>query len=196
MELAAQRVADRFRRTFLIRAAVCIVVAAVITFSADHTPGFGLVAFGVFALVVAAVVLTSAAGTTRTRSGRGIVLAQGLVWALGGVLALVAAAGGTATASTALVPVLGSTSVAAGALELVVGLLRSERPAPHRDRIAAGAATVLLGLIVTVVPYDPVFVVGLFGAYAAILGVFLVIAALSVRSETNQHSEPRKVSQS
>jgi hypothetical protein len=196
MELAARSVADRFRQVFLIRAAVCIVVAAVITFSADHTPGFGLVVFGAFSLVVAVVVLSTAATTTRTPSGRGIVLTQGAVWALGGVLALVAAVGGPGTASPALVPVLGSTSVAAGALELVVGLLRSERPAPHRDRIAAGAATVLLGLIVTVVPYDPVFVVGLFGAYAAILGVFLVIAALSVGSEAHQPSGPGKVSQS
>lgn len=194
MELAARSVADRFRQVFLIRAAVCIVVAAVITFSADHTPGFGLVVFGAFSLVVAAVVLATAAATTRTGSGRGIVLAQGLVWAVGGVLALVAA--GSDAAPSALVPVLASTSVAAGALELVVGLLRSERPAPHSDRIAAGAATVLLGLIVSVVPYDPVFVVGLFGAYSAILGVFLVIAALSVRSEAHQPSESRKVSQS
>ena len=85
-----------------------------------------------------------------------------------------------------------------GFLELYLGLRGRRRTPAARDWIWAGALTALFAVVVVMLPPDlnqqftgtegvtgvltaSVIAVGAFGAYAAIVGVYLVIGALSLK---------------
>lgn len=174
----------------LVRAIPAIVLAIVITFSADHSSALGLVTFGIFGVVsglaMGIVALLGTAGTGRT-----IQLIQASLALLAGIAALAVTGGGLPY----LVLIVSAWAATTGFLELYLGL-RARREAGARDRIFLGALTVVLAIAVLVVPPDfvqpfafdevtgqvtaSVVIVGLLGAYWAILGIFLVIAAVPV----------------
>lgn len=180
----------------LARAVPALVLGLVITFSQDHSAPFGLVGFGVFAVVTAAVLLAS--GLRADRGARGLVLLQGVVTAVAGVAALVAPAGGLGY----LVLVVSAWAIVAGALEAVNGIRFRRGRIAARDWLVTGVLTVLLGLAFLLVPQtfsDPyaiedegevvfagtvtaeILLVGILGAWAIIAGVQLAIAAGSLR---------------
>jgi hypothetical protein len=68
------------------------------------------------------------------------------------------------------------------ALELYAGYRHRDR-AIAREWLTAGAFTALLAIVVGAFQVNDVYAVGLFGAYGAILGVYLVIAGISLRSD-------------
>lgn len=182
----------------LLRAVPAIVVAIVVTFSADHSATLGLATFGAFAAFSGAVILVFAlrqgAGITRTLS-----FVQGGLGLLVGVAALAVTGGGVSY----LVFLVSAWAVVTGFIELYLGVRArrstgADAKAISRDLIFAGGLTVVLAIIVLVVPPDfsqpftgpdgvareltaSVIIVGLLGAYWAVLGVFLVIAALSLK---------------
>ena len=65
-----------------------------------------------------------------------------------------------------------------GALEVLSGLRREDAGPWSRDAIAVGGLTVVVGLLLSVLPPDAVFVVGLLGAWGAVVAVYLGIAAV------------------
>jgi len=176
----------------LVRAVPAIVLAIVITFSADHSAALGLLTFGVFGVVsglgIGIVALRGAAG-----AGRTIQLIQAALTVLAGVAALAVTGGGLPY----LVLILSAWAVTTGLLELYLGL-RARGEIGARDRMFIGALTIVLAIVVLVVPPDylqpfafdevtgevtaSVIIVGLLGAYWAILGVFLSIAAIPVKA--------------
>jgi uncharacterized membrane protein HdeD (DUF308 family) len=178
----------------ILRAAPAILLAVFITFTADHSPAVGLVAFGIFAALSGAIVAVAswrmlAPGVTRT-----LFVAQGVVTVLAGIAALVLSDDGI----TFLLVVLTSFAIVTGALELFAGLRNRGKTPLARDWVFVGALTLLLAIAVLLVPAGlqqqftgpdhvarvltaSVFVVGLLGAYSAILGVYLVIAGLSLK---------------
>jgi len=176
----------------LVRAVPAIVLAIVITFSADHSAALGLLTFGVFGVVsglgIGIVALRGAAG-----AGRTIQLIQAALTVLAGVAALAVTGGGLPY----LVLILSAWAVTTGFLELYLGL-RTRGEIGARDRMFIGALTIVLAIVVLVVPPDylqpfafdevtgevtaSVIIVGLLGAYWAILGVFLSIAAIPVKA--------------
>jgi uncharacterized membrane protein HdeD (DUF308 family) len=177
----------------LLRAVPALAMGVIITFSPDHSPRIGLVVFGA-AVVVTGLVLVVGA-LTRLRddpSSRTLQLLQGLVGLVAGVVALVLSSGGL----TALVAVVLAWAFVTGALELVTGLRRRGRSPLARDWTTVGALTLAL-----LVPPDyarelggieriegvltsSTVLVGLLGAYGALIGVFLVIAGLSLKWQT------------
>lgn len=175
----------------LLRAVPAIVLAVVVTFSADHSAPLGLVTFGVFGAAAGAVLtvfaLRSAAGPVRT-----LQFLQGVLTLVAGVGALAVAGGGLPY----LVFLVSGWAVLTGFIELYIGIRTRRSSSIARDSIFAGALTVLLAVVLLVIPPDfsqpytgpdevereltaSIIVVGLLGAYWAILGVFLVIAGLS-----------------
>ena len=174
----------------LVRAVPAIVLAIVITFSADHSSALGLLTFGIFGIVsglaIGIFALRGAAGPGRT-----IQLIQAVITLVAGIAAAAVTGGGLPY----LVLILSAWAVTTGFLELYLGL-RARREPGARDHIFIGALTVVLAIAVLVVPPDfvqpfafdevtgqvtaSVIVVGLLGAYWAILGIFLVIAAVPV----------------
>lgn len=176
----------------VLRAVPALVLGLVITFSPDHSAAFGLVAFGLYALVAGAVLLVSALRGLFEAGARLLFVLQAIVTLLAGIAAMVLPGGGTPY----LVWVLSAWAVLAGALELVNGLRHRRTSPAARDWILTGALTLLLGVAVLLVPpglaisyagpdevtrvlTDAIVVVGMLGAWAVIVGVQLAIAAVS-----------------
>ncbi|MEP6480773.1 MAG: hypothetical protein ABJA94_02065 [Rhodoglobus sp.] len=178
----------------IARAVPAAALAAVITFSADHSAALGLVTFGVFGLASGAVILVAALRWARAGVERGVLVVHG-------TLAMVAGAASIAVPGAGLpflVFVVTSFAVVSGFLELYVGLRGRRTDSFARDRIFLGGLTVLLAIAVLLVPPGlaqaftgpdgvarqltaSVVVVGLLGAYWAIAAVFLAIGGLSLK---------------
>jgi hypothetical protein len=172
----AQRLSQR--RTAVVagtaaRAFVAAVLAAVVTFSADHTPSFGLVALGVFGIVFGAV---SAIGVPRRGTGP-LLLARAAVFVVGGIVALALVRGDLEV----LVGVETALFLVAGALELIAGLRRGAPAETAGDAIVVGGLELLVGVMLVLLDHDAVFTVGVLGAWAAVVAVYLGIAAVSLR---------------
>jgi len=167
-----------------VRAVIALIAAVVVTFTQGaHTPVFGLVVFGCFAIAdgIATAVLTFVFGPrslTRT-----LFVIQGAIGVVAGVLALTLASSGLGL-FLYLVTVWGALT---GFLELYSGLRDRGRDAAARDWLVTGALTAVLALVLLLVPADALLAVGLFGAWAVIVGVFQGIGAVSLRSATRSH---------
>ncbi|MCU1439379.1 MAG: hypothetical protein JWP85_376 [Rhodoglobus sp.] len=177
----------------LARAIPALALALVITFNADHSAALGLVTLGLFGIVAGAI-LTAFAFRSAKGVARTITLAQGLVTIAAGIASLAAPGGGLPY----FVFVLTAFAAITGFLELYLGLRSRGRSRASRDWVFAGALTAVLALVVLLLPPDfsqqftgpdgvtreltaSVIVVGALGAYWAILGVYLVIAGLSLK---------------
>jgi uncharacterized membrane protein HdeD (DUF308 family) len=182
----------------LLRALPAAVVAVVITFSADHSTTLGFVTFGALALVTGAILLVGAIRSLDSGTVRTVFVLQAVVSVLVGAIALVFPGAGLGL----LLLLVGGFGVVTGFLELYSGL-RSRRSGSGtadsaKDWIFLGGLTVLLAVAALVIPpgYNQPFtgpdgveraltasiiIVGIIGAYAAIAGVYLVIAGLSLK---------------
>jgi uncharacterized membrane protein HdeD (DUF308 family) len=178
-----------------LRAVVALAVGFAITFTPAHSAVFGLVAFGLFAVVEGAVVAAGAFGDRAERRSRGLFAVQGAVTVVAGVAALVLPDGGVRY----LVWVVSAWAIVTGALELVSGIRARGRVGMARDWIIVGGLTLILAIGVLIVPPDytqtlggiervtghltaSVVLVGMFGAWAIVAGVLLGIAAVSART--------------
>ncbi len=181
----------------LARAIPAIIVGIVITFSQDHSAALGVTAFGVFAIVTAAVVLASALRADRAL--RGITWVHGIVTAVAGIAALAL----PERTLGVLVLLVSAWAIITGALDVVNGIrFRRTRPIA-RDWLLAGGLTVVLGFVFLIFPKDyadpfaieekgeivasgvvtaDVSLVGVFGAWAFIIGALFAIAAVSLRT--------------
>lgn len=176
----------------LLRALPAVALAVVITFSADHSAPLGLLTFGIFGLLAGAVI---AAASWRSAPGllRTLGVVQGALTVVAGVATLAVVGGGLPY----LVFVVSGWAVVTGFIELYVGIrTRGVSPAA-RDQVFVGALTVVLAVVLLVIPPDfsqgyivdgvdyeltaSIIVVGLLGAYWAILGVFLIIGAFTLK---------------
>lgn len=186
-------VGDRYWMYVLVRAIPAAFIALFITFNADHSVQIGWVTLVAFAALTGNII---AIGATKSLVGepQRLQIIQGLVLVVGGVVGLFASAGGLVV----LTIVLSAVFVVSGALELVAGIRSRGMAAAARDWIFLGAASVVFGLAVLLIPTDlsqeitipgkevpnltaSVVVVGALGAYAAIVTVYLVIAGLSLK---------------
>lgn len=177
----------------LARAVPALVLALVVTFTADHSAPVGLLAFGLFGAASGAVItvfaLRAETGTVRT-----VQFVQGVITVVAGVVSLVMINGGLPF----FLFLVGAFAAVTGALELYLGLRGRGKHSSSRDWSFVGGLTVVLAIVVLLVPpgfVQPftgtngfegqltasVIVVGALGAYWAILGVYLVIAALSLK---------------
>jgi hypothetical protein len=177
----------------LARAIPAAALACVVTFAGgNYTPEFGLFVFGGFALIagVLGVILSlrALAGVNRT-----IFLIQAIVSVLIGVGALV----GWQTGLPLFLVLVSIWAVISGFAELYAGIRVRGRRAVARDWIFVGGVTVLLAVFTLVIPpgyvqhyTDPtgprvlntsVMVVGGLAVYGAIVAVYLLIAAFSLK---------------
>ncbi|MFF2050893.1 DUF308 domain-containing protein [Leifsonia sp. NPDC058194] len=172
-----------------VRAVIALAAAVVVTFTQGaHTPVFGLIVFGSFAIAdgVATALLTFFFGPrslTRT-----LFVIQGVIGVVAGVLALTLTGSGLGL-FLYLVTVWGALT---GFLELYSGLRDRGRDAAARDWLVTGALTAVLALVLLLVPADALLAVGLFGAWAVIVGVFQGIGAVSLRSAARSHAAVRQ----
>ena len=158
----------------VVRGILALIAAAVITFSPNHSPAFGLAVFGAWAVVSGLVTGALGLRTVSDRVIRTLFAVSATTTVVAGLLAL------TLPASLSLLTsLIGVWAAITGALELLGGLRARRRTPVARDWITAGAFTAVLALVFLLVPVDAVTAVGLLGAYLVLLGVLLVIGGFS-----------------
>ena len=176
----------------VVRGLLALVPAAIITFSQNHSPEFGLLVFGAWAIVAGLVVGALSIRLIGDRGIRSLFLVTAVVTVVAGLLAV--SVPGALPFLLYLVSVWASVT---GFVELYAGLRARGRTAAARDWIAAGGFTALLAIVFLLLPPDVVTAVGLLGGYLVILGVYLVIGGFSLKwatapraaaSGTEQHS--------
>ena len=177
------------------------MLAAVVTFSADHSASLGLLTFGLFAAASGAVI-TVFALRTQAGTARIVQLAQGIVTVVAGVVGLTMINGGLPF----MLFLVSAWAAITGFLELYLGIRSRGRDRSARDWTFVGGLTAVLAVAVVLVPPDfvqpwagqngvkgeltaSIIVVGALGAYWAIIAVYLVIAGLSLKWAT----EPQAV---
>ena len=192
MPPATQRLTARHVQ--LLRALFAAVAALMITFSPDHSHDVGLSVFGGFGIATA-LVFGLAAWLVAPAGRRGAPALLAAVYLVAGMVASVVALRSEALFFGLVI----SWALVAGLVELLIGVTQRARldRTDARDAIVVGAATMALGLALLVVPGDyaldyfieeagrgftltgTIIAVGLLGAYAAIVAVYLGIAGLS-----------------
>jgi uncharacterized membrane protein HdeD (DUF308 family) len=160
------------------RAVVALVVAAVITFTRDaHTAQFGLIVFGAFAVVEGGVLVLLSPRTLPDRLTRRIFIAQGGIGLLAGALALALSASGMGL----YLFVVSVWAALTGFLELYSGVRNRAKDSAARDWIITGGLTALLAVVFLLISADAIFAIGVFGAWAVVVGVFQAIGGVSLR---------------
>ncbi len=188
------------RHLQIARALFAAIAAVMVTFSPDHSAVVGLAVFSGFAIATG-LVFVVAAWLVYPAGQRTAVL---LLAAATLVAGMVAGIGPWRTTEMFFIVVI-AWALVTGAIELVAGL-RSRRseapPAAPRDTITVGIVTLALAVGVAVVSPQyaldyyvdeakqsftltgTVIAVGVFGAYAAIVAVYLAIAGFSPRRDS------------
>jgi uncharacterized membrane protein HdeD (DUF308 family) len=178
----------------IARALPALILGGAITFTAQHSPSLGLISLGIFGLSTGAIFVASLVWAPRADGSRPVVLGHAIVLLVVGAVSLAFPGAGLEF----LVLAITAFAVITGFLELYLGA-RKGRPRPERrDGVFLGGVTVLLALAVLIVPPGfiqsstgpdgvvreltaSVIIVGLLGAYWVVIGVYLVIAGLSVK---------------
>lgn len=176
----------------MLRAVPALAAAAVITFSSDHSARLGSLVFGGFAIVTAVALLIGALRAEH-RAERTAWLINAVAGVAAAILALTVGA-----SLPFLLVVLSGWAAITGFVELALGLRRRRRSAAARDWLFIGGLTALFAIVMLIIPPDfaqswsgadgvsgvltaSIVAVGAFGAYGAIIGVFHVVAALSLK---------------
>lgn len=174
----------------LIRAILVAVPAVAITFSGDHSPHFGLLVFGIWAVAAGLVLGALSLRVLGERLSRRLFATNGVLTAASGLVAIGLA--GSFSAGEGLATFLFIVTLWAactGVLELYVGWQARATQASARDWRMAGGLTLVLALVLLILPPHSVVSVGLLGAYFAILAVFLGIAAFSLKWDSARPGE-------
>ena len=179
---SAPALADRYWIAALLRAAVALAAAAIITFSSNHSAPLGLDVFGGFAIITGIVGGVGAFAIV-DRVVRGISIAQGVFGVVAGVFALALNGSGLGV----LLYTVSVWAALTGFAELYCGIRVRGRALISRDWLIAGGLTVILAIVYLLIPADSVLAVGLFGAYAAVIGVYLGIGAFSLKWAETTH---------
>lgn len=162
---------------FILRAIPTLIAACVITFSGNHGAVLGLVVFLSFAFLVAPTLLLTIVIVPLTGVSRTMVGIQSIATISAGAVAAASLTGGL----TALTLTMSIWAAITGAVELYAGIRCADR-AVGREWLVLGGFTAIFAIVEAVLPLNDVYAVGIFGAYAMIVGLFLVIAGISLRA--------------
>jgi uncharacterized membrane protein HdeD (DUF308 family) len=168
--------ADRYWVAAFVRALVALAAGCWITFTAEHSARVGLGVYGGFA-ALSGIIIVYSAFLLRDSVARWLFVAQGLLGLVMGIAAL-------ALMGQGLGVFLYGVSVWAlltGFTELYCGWRGRRREAAARDWMVTGGITVILAIVFVLIPPDALTAVGLFGAYAVVIAVYLGIGAFTLK---------------
>ena len=174
----------RLGNALILRAIPTLIAALVITFSRNHAPVVGLAVFVGFGFLLAAVMLFTVMSVPLEGLNRKLFGAHAIVTAVSAAIAAASLSGGL----PALILVISIWAALTAALELYAGY-REQNKTVAKEWLTIGAFTAVLAIIEAAVPLNDVYAVGLFGAYAAMVGVFQVIAGISLRTDSPLKNE-------
>jgi uncharacterized membrane protein HdeD (DUF308 family) len=171
------------------------VIAILFGLAAFLRPGIALEAlillFGAYALVDGAFSIVGVFGGTRSGTPRWLLLLEGVVSILAGLIAFVF----PALTAIALLYLIAAWAVVTGLAEIATAIRLRQEITGEWALILGGIVSVIFGLLLAVLPGVGILsLIWLVGAYAVIFGVLLLITAFQVRGRDNQGGErPRRV---
>jgi uncharacterized membrane protein HdeD (DUF308 family) len=185
----------------LARGILALALGVTIALTLAHTPLFGLLTFGVFAVLSSVVLLVAVLRGDYAGDRRFTFLMQAIATLAAGIAALAVPNGGVSF----LAILVGAWALLTGLLEGASGILARSRSPLARDWVITGVVTVLLGIVAVVVPPDfvqafagergqsgtltsSVILIGVLGGWAVIVGVLQTISAISVRADRADRS--------
>ena len=175
--VASARVSpDRYWVVALVRAVVALIAGGFVTFDPEHSARVGLLVFGSFALVEGIVVGVGGV-LVKDALSRWLFVGQGALGAIVGIAALALNGAGLGV----LLYGVSVWALLTGFAELYCGLRTRHRADAARDWMVIGGLTVILAIVFLVIPPDSLLAVGLFGAYAVIVGVYVGIGAFTLK---------------
>lgn len=180
----------------LARGILALALGLTITLTLEHSPSFGLLTFGAFAILAGMAILAATLGGSYAGQLRGTFLGQGVATLAAGIVAVAMPGAGVGF----LALVVGVWAAVTGLLEGASGILSRSWSPLARDWIITGALTVALGVVAVVLPRDvaqafageqgnsgmltsSVILIGVVGAWAMLVGMLQVISAVTVRSD-------------
>ena len=189
------------RHLQIARAVAAAIAAVMITFSPDHSAALGMAVFSGFAILTAFLMIAGA-WVVCPAGRRGRVVLLGAVSLVAGMIAGIA----TLRTDAAFFAVVAAWAVLSGIVEGIAGLRDRRADAAStrseaRDAVFLGALSLVLAAALLCVPagYALTYTieeahrtftltgitigVGIFGAYAAIVAVYLAIAGFSPRKD-------------
>lgn len=171
------------------------VIAILFGLAAFLRPGIALGAlillFGAYALVDGAFAIVGIFGGTRSGTPRWLLLLEGVVGILAGIIAFVY----PGLTAIALLYVIAAWAIVTGVLEILTAIRLRQEIAGEWALILGGILSVLFGVLLAVLPGVGILsLIWLIGAYAVVFGVLLLITAFQVRGRDNREGErPRRV---
>ena len=159
-----------------LRAAISLAVGLFITFSQSHSAATGLFALAIFGLGFAVL---NAISTSIW--GKGLTAIENMPLTVAaviiGLLAILVPTGDPVAQQLAFVYLVTGWGLIAGSFELYLARREGFGSRAGKDSLINACFSLLLGLVFLAAPLDIISAVGFFGAYLAISGVHLAIAA-------------------
>jgi uncharacterized membrane protein HdeD (DUF308 family) len=158
-------------------------------------PGLALAAlillFGAYALVDGVFAIVGVFGGTRSGTPRWLLLLEGVVGILAGIIAFV----NPGLTAIALLYLVAAWAIVTGIAEIATAIRLRQEMRGEWALILGGILSVIFGLILAVLPGVGILsLIWLIGIYAVAFGVLLLIAAFRVRGQDNRRGErPRRV---
>jgi hypothetical protein len=163
-----------------LRAAISFAVGIFITFNQSHSAATGLLALSIFGLGFAVL---NAIGTGVW--GKGLTAVENMPLTVAsfiiGLLAILVPASDPVAQQLAFIYLVTGWGLIAGSFELYLARREGFKTRMGKDSLLNAGFGLLLGLLFLIAPLDIVSAVGFFGAYLALSGIHLAIAAATPR---------------
>jgi uncharacterized membrane protein HdeD (DUF308 family) len=174
-----------------LRGVIAILFGLAAFLRPDIALGALILLFGAYALVDGAFAIVGVFGGTRAGTPRWLLLLEGVVGILAGIIAFVF----PGITAVALLYLVAAWAIVTGIAEIATAIRLRQEIRGEWALIVGGILSVLFGLLLAVLPGVGILsLIWLIGAYAVVFGVLLLIAAFRVRGQDNQRGErPRRV---
>jgi uncharacterized membrane protein HdeD (DUF308 family) len=172
------------------------VIAILFGLAALLRPGIALEAlillFGAYALVDGAFAIVGVFGGTRSGTPRWLLLLEGVVGILAGIIAFVY----PGLTAIALLYLVAAWAIVTGLAQIATAIRLRREMTGEWALILGGILSVIFGLLLAVLPGVGILsLIWLIGVYALVFGILLLITAIRVRGRDDQRAErPRRVS--
>ena len=173
-----QQMISNVRTMFLVRGIAAILFGILTFVWPNLTLSVLVLLFGVYA-VIGGITAVAAAVRNRDEQGWGLLLFEGILGILAGVVALV----WPNITALAFLYLLAAWAIITGIMELVAPLAFPMRGGRAALMVLAGLASIVFGILIAAQPSSGLLaVVWLIGVYAIVFGVMYIVAYFESRS--------------
>ncbi len=173
-----QQLLNNYRTMFLFRGLAAIAFGIIALVWPNPTLFVLVFAFGIFAIFSGITAVAAALGDRREH-GWGLLLFEGILWILVGVVALV----WPGITALAFLYLLAAWAIITGILELIAPLAFPMSLGRAVVTLLVGVVSVVFGMLIAAQPASGLLaVVWLIGIYASVVGVLYLVAYFEARS--------------